>query len=95
MYATVVLQLDRRPNALALPVEALSAAGAPSVYRIDAAGSVEERPVTLGIESPGYFEVLGGLADGDRVIVGSRAGIQPGQKVRAVSGQFTALSANE
>jgi RND family efflux transporter MFP subunit len=82
MYATVVLHLENRPNALALPIEAVAGTGAPSVYRISPDGLIEDRPVELGIESPDYYEVLRGLAAGDRVIVGSRAGLQPGEKVR-------------
>ena len=82
MYATVVLHLQKRPGALALPVEAVSATGSPTVYRVDGAGRIEERPVRLGIEGPDFYELLSGLNAGDQVVVGSRAGLQPGQKVQ-------------
>ncbi len=85
MYATAVLQVGRRPGALAVPVEGVSGGNAPTAYVIGPDGRVEERKVTLGIETPGYYEVLSGLALGDRVIVGSRAGIAPGQRVVARS----------
>ncbi|HEY1763569.1 MAG TPA: efflux RND transporter periplasmic adaptor subunit [Opitutaceae bacterium] len=81
MYATVVLHLQRRPNALAIPVEAVNATGSPVVYRVNRSGEVEECPVKLGIEGPEYYEVLSGLSEGDQVVVGSRAGLETGQKV--------------
>jgi RND family efflux transporter MFP subunit len=81
MYATVVLHLEKRLNALALPVEAVSGAGAPMVYRVNSGGELEERPVKLGIESPQYYEILSGLEAGDLVVIGSKSGLQPGQKV--------------
>jgi RND family efflux transporter MFP subunit len=81
MYATVVLRLHRRPNALALPVEAVVAGSNPTVYVIDSDRRIDERPVELGLEAPDAYEVLGGLNEGDLVLVGSRAGFQPGEKV--------------
>jgi RND family efflux transporter MFP subunit len=81
MYATAVLRLNQHPGALALPVEAVSATNSSSVYLIDGSQQIEERPVKLGIESPDSYEVLSGLNAGDLVVIGSRAGIQPGEKV--------------
>jgi RND family efflux transporter MFP subunit len=81
MYATVALRFDRRPGALALPVEAINANSSSTVYLVDGDQRIEERPVKLGIESPDDYEVLAGLKAGDLVVVGSRAGIQPGEKV--------------
>jgi RND family efflux transporter MFP subunit len=91
MYATVVLRLQKRPNALALPVEAVSATASPTVYRVNHAGEIEECPVTLGIEGPEFYEVLTGLNEGDQVVIGSRAGIQPGQKVLPKVAESAAL----
>lgn len=81
MYATVVLRLQKRPNALALPIGAVNGTGNPTVYRVNHAGEIEECPVELGIEGPESYEVLAGLRDGDQVVIGSRAGIHPGQRV--------------
>ena len=81
MYATVNLHLQNRPGALALPVEAVSPIGSPTVYWVDRVGEIEEQPVKLGIEGPEYYEVLSGLIDGEQVVIGSRAGLHPGQKV--------------
>jgi RND family efflux transporter MFP subunit len=80
MYATVILKVDRRKNAVALPAEALPP-GRNSVYVVNSNNEVEERSLSLGIETPTKNEVLSGLKAGDLVIIGNSAGIRPGQKV--------------
>ena len=52
MYATVVLKVERRPQALAIPTEAISADKKTSVYVVNSEQEIEERPVTLGLETP-------------------------------------------
>jgi multidrug efflux pump subunit AcrA (membrane-fusion protein) len=83
MYATVVLRVERRLQTLAIPTEAISTGKKPSVYIVNSAQEIEERPVTLGLETPGKYEVLDGLKEGDLVVIGSRSQIKPGQKVEA------------
>jgi len=85
MYATVRLDADTKPNALAIPVEALSRAKNPTVYVIDRDGVIEERKVKLGIEAPEKVEALEGVNEGDLVMIGSRTQVKPGQKVVAKS----------
>ncbi len=80
MYCTVTLRMDERPKALAIPVEALGAGGK-SVLVVDAAHRLEQRAVTLGMETPGRYEVLSGLAEGDLVMLGNPAQLVVGQKV--------------
>jgi RND family efflux transporter MFP subunit len=79
MYATVVLKLEQRPQALALPTEAI-AAGKTNVYVVNANHIIEERAVTLGLETPTRYEVLAGLNEGDLVVIGNAAQVKPGQK---------------
>jgi RND family efflux transporter MFP subunit len=82
MYAVVYLQANHRTNALTVPTQAVSHSGQqPTVFLVDGNNEVEERPVTLGVETPDRFEVLKGLKEGDRVIIGSRSQLKPGQKV--------------
>jgi RND family efflux transporter MFP subunit len=81
MYATVVLKVERRPHALAVPTEAVHTGQKPSVYVINTEQQIEERPVTLGLETPACYEVLAGLKEGDLVLIGSREQVKPGQKV--------------
>ncbi|GAC1452167.1 MAG: efflux RND transporter periplasmic adaptor subunit [Steroidobacteraceae bacterium] len=80
MYATVTLKFDERPQALAVPIEAVPA-GARSVLVVNSAHQVEDRPVTLGLETPARYEVLRGLNEGDLVMIGNPAQLAPGQKV--------------
>ncbi len=42
---------------------------------------IEERPVTLGLQTPNSYEVVTGLKEGDLVLLGSRSQVKPGQKV--------------
>ncbi len=81
MYATVVLKMERRPKALTVPTEAVAIGESSSVYLINAADEIEERPVTLGLETPHKCEIASGLKEGDLVMLGSRSLVKPGQKV--------------
>ena len=81
MYATVMLKLEKRPQTLAVPTEAVAGEKSPTVYVLNRDDQIEERPVTLGLETPDKYEILSGLQEGDLVVIGSRAGFEPGQKV--------------
>ena len=80
MYATVVLKADQRPHAVAIPTEAIRG-DKMTVYVVNAENEVEQRTVTLGLETPTKFEVLSGLKEGELVLLNNFAGIKPGQKV--------------
>jgi RND family efflux transporter MFP subunit len=80
MYATVMLKVDERPHALAIPVEAVPP-GARSVLLVNGSHQLEERPVTLGIETATHYEVLAGLREGDLVMIGNPAQLPAGRKV--------------
>ena len=81
MYATVVLKVQDRPQALAIPIEAVPPGQTTSAYVINGQNEVEERPVTLGLDTPTKYEVKTGLKEGELVLVGSRSLVHPGQKV--------------
>jgi RND family efflux transporter MFP subunit len=81
MYATVVLKLDPRPQALAIPVEAVSGNTHPTVFVVNHEQQIEERAVQLGLETPTKFEVLSGLHEGEQVMIGNRASVHAGEKV--------------
>lgn len=80
MYASVVLHPEHRDNVLAVPIEAVSQKGNPSVYLINSKNEVEQRPVTLGLETATRAEIVGGLNENDLVVVGGH-GVKAGQKV--------------
>lgn len=94
MYATVVLNVEKRPHALAVPVQAVTGGKTPLVYLVNHDNQIEERPVTLGIETPDKYEVLSGLDEGDLVIIGNRSAFQNGQKVEPKLIQLSMRDAN-
>jgi RND family efflux transporter MFP subunit len=81
MYATVTLKVDERPHALAIPIEAVPQ-GAKTVLVVNSRQQVEERHVTLGLETPAKYEVLSGLHEGDLVLVGNPGQLVAGQRVQ-------------
>lgn len=82
MYATVVLKVEKRLQALAVPIEAVVGDKPPMVYVVNQHNQIEERPVHLGLETPDKYEVLSGLREGDLVVIGNRSRLQSGQKVQ-------------
>jgi RND family efflux transporter MFP subunit len=82
LYATVVVKIDRKDGTLVLPVEAVARekTGA-TVLLITRDKNLESRVVTVGTETPPKFEISTGLAEGDLVLIGSRAQYSPGQLV--------------
>jgi RND family efflux transporter MFP subunit len=81
MYATVVLKTGRRPQAVAVPIEAVVNDQTPVVAVVTPNDQLEERTVTLGLETPDQYEVLSGLREGDLVVIGNHSEIRAGQKV--------------
>ncbi len=81
MYAALRLTVQRHPQALAIPIDAVPPGHTSTVYVINQQNEIEERPVTLGLDTPTKWEVLAGLREGDLVLVGSRSQVHPGQKV--------------
>jgi RND family efflux transporter MFP subunit len=83
MYATLTLSVERHPKALTVPVEAVATGRTPEVYLVNAKDELEQRLVTLGLETPTHYEVLSGLKEGDLVTLGNRSQLRPGQKVKS------------
>ena len=81
MYASVALKLEHRDRALVVPIEAVSRQKASTVYLINHEGKIEERVVSIGLETPAKLEVLAGLSENDLVMIGSRTQVKPGEKV--------------
>ncbi|MDB6037976.1 MAG: Efflux transporter, family, subunit [Verrucomicrobiales bacterium] len=90
MYASVNLTLDRKSNALVLPVEAVSRGKSATVMFVAPDGTLEERTIQPGLDMPTKIEILSGLKEGDQVMVGSRALVHPGQRVIAKPVTLTA-----
>jgi multidrug efflux pump subunit AcrA (membrane-fusion protein) len=81
MYCRVVLTVQRRPQVLTIPIQAVPPGLTNNVYVVNDQHQIEERPVTLGLDTPDEYEVTAGLKEGELVLVGSRSQVQPGQKV--------------
>ena len=83
LYAEATLTLERENRALAVPLQAVNHEGEQrTVYLVGQDSRIEDRKVTLGLETANDAEVLAGLKAGDMVVVGDRAGLKPGQAVR-------------
>jgi RND family efflux transporter MFP subunit len=83
MYATARLILEDKKDALAVPLQCVSTGTKSTVFLLDQNQKIEERDVTLGLETPTMAEVLTGLTPEDRVIVGNRSALQPGKTAQA------------
>jgi len=82
MYADVSLRVQNDPNALTLPLQAINRGeDKTTVLLVDSQNHVEEREIRTGIEGSDRIQVLSGLTEGDRVIVGNLSKYRPGQHV--------------
>jgi RND family efflux transporter MFP subunit len=82
MYANVALQTQNSLNALTIPIQAVQHHdGKSSVLIVDQQNRVQPREIQTGLEDPNRVEVLSGLNEGERVIVGNFGSFQPGQVV--------------
>jgi RND family efflux transporter MFP subunit len=82
MYADVNLRVQNDPNALTLPLQAISqGADKTTVLLVNSQNHVEEREIQTGIEGSNRIQVLSGLIEGDRVIVGNLGEFHNGQHV--------------
>jgi RND family efflux transporter MFP subunit len=89
MYTETRLSLREKKNAITIPLEAISRNGdEATVLAVNAENIVEERKVRLGVEDSARIEVLSGLSEGERVIIGNRGEYHNGEKIqpRDVSG---------
>lgn len=82
MYTEAHLRLREKKDVPTIPLEAVSRNGDDaSVLAVTPQNIVEERHVRLGLEDSSRVEIVSGLADGDRVIIGNRSAFQTGQKI--------------
>ena len=81
MYAAVVLKVEQRPHALTIPIEAASIGDSTTVYVVNGSQQIEERALTLGLETASRCEVISGLKEGELVMIGGRTAVHAGEKV--------------
>jgi multidrug efflux pump subunit AcrA (membrane-fusion protein) len=83
VYAEASLTLDRKGDALVVPLLAVNQdSNHPTVLVVDGTNKVQDRPVMLGIQTENEAEVLSGLRAGDQVVISDKSGLKPGELVR-------------
>jgi RND family efflux transporter MFP subunit len=83
MYADVTLLSGRQANVLTIPINALQRGqNNTTILVVDAQNRVQKREVRTGIEDSNKVEILSGLSEGNRVIIGNLASYREGQLVQ-------------
>ena len=83
MYTETVLSLQAKKNALTIPLQAVVRNGDDAtVLAVNSQNILDERHVKLGLEDNSQVEVLSGLSEGDRVVIGNRSQFRNGQKIQ-------------
>ena len=83
MYATVEIPLNTVQNALTVPIQALQGATADrsSVLVVDNGNRIEIRNVTVGIQTATEAEIVSGLKEDERVLIGEHSQYKAGELV--------------
>src|SRR5450631_3702623 len=83
MYAEAVLSLREKKDVLTVPIEAVSRDGNEgTALLVNSRNTIEERRLELGVESGTRIEVISGLNEHDRIVIGSRSLFRVGQQVQ-------------
>jgi RND family efflux transporter MFP subunit len=83
MYTESVIALHQKANALTVPLEAVVRNGDDAtVLAVNSQNVLEERHVKVGLEDSAHIEIVSGVSEGDRVVIGNRSQFRSGQKVQ-------------
>ena len=83
LYAEAIVMLNRKNDALVVPVQALNRDNdKASVFVVGPDDRIENRPVTLGLQTPNYAELASGVRAGEQVVVSDRGVLKAGQLVK-------------
>jgi multidrug efflux pump subunit AcrA (membrane-fusion protein) len=81
MFARVRLTVDRRPDALTVPRNAVvDSEGKRGVFLVDGQ-TAKFQPVTTGLQDNDRIEILEGLAEGTRVITTGALALRDGDRI--------------
>lgn len=83
MYCSISIPVERRPNTLAVPIEAVPPRQTNDLYVVNSQNEIEKRPVKLGIQTANQCEVISGVQEGESVLLGSRTQFREGEKVES------------
>jgi len=82
LYAEADVGLEHREDIAAIPLQAINHDGDKiSVLVVDREGTLQNRPIALGLQTASDAEVVSGLTPGEEVVVSDRSGLKPGQRV--------------
>jgi RND family efflux transporter MFP subunit len=82
MYADADLTLEHKEDIPSVPLQAINHEGEKTtVFVVNASRQIEERSVSLGLQTASDAEVVSGLTAGEQVVVSDRSGLKPGDKV--------------
>jgi len=82
MYVEAKIGVAAKTDVLTVPLEAVETNGSEgTVLVVSTQNTLEERKVQLGLQGSTHIEVLSGLSDGERVVIGSRNEFRAGMKV--------------
>jgi RND family efflux transporter MFP subunit len=83
VYAEATLDLERKNDALVVPLQAVNQNGnGATVFVVGLNNQLVSRKVQLGLQTPSEAEVLEGLSEGDRVVVSDTSGLKAGVAVK-------------
>jgi RND family efflux transporter MFP subunit len=83
MYAETKLALQGKKSVLTVPLEAVSRNGNDAtVLSVNGKNEIEEKRVTLGLEDSARVEIVSGLNERDRVVIGNRSQFRAGERVQ-------------
>lgn len=83
LYANVVITAEPKDNALVIPMSALvMREDQRTVFVVDDDGIVGRRILTIGFVSDNKVEILDGLSDSDRIVIGGQNKLREGSKIK-------------
>lgn len=82
MYADTNLTVEKREDALTIPVQATTSRdGKHFVMVVNRQNTIEERLIQTGLETANKVEVKSGLSKDEMVVIGNRSQLKAGQRV--------------
>ena len=84
LYAEADVTLEHREDIPSIPLQAVNHEGdKTTVFVVSSSSELQDRPVTLGLQTASDAEVVSGLREGEQVVISDRSGLKPGEKVVA------------
>jgi RND family efflux transporter MFP subunit len=82
LYAEADLTLEHKEDIPSVPLQAVNHENdKTTVFVVNQNGEIEDRPISLGIQTSNDAEVVAGLTEGEQVVVSDRSGLKPGEQV--------------